>query len=152
MMKTTSRLSTTRRHFLQLASALPGLILMRPLWARSESFEATQVDQALALLTDGPAMAEHADIELDVPDVAEDAGKVPIQVHAPLPGIQKISVLVEANPSPLISISHIIAPAEPYVSLRVKMRATTRVIALAHTSEGIFKAEREVSVTAGGCA
>ena len=86
-----------------------------------------------------------------MPDIAEDSGKVPIQVYAPLPGAEKISILVEANPVPLISISHLQGQAEPYVSLRVKMRETSRVIALVHTPDGIFQAAREVTVTAGGC-
>ncbi len=60
--------------------------------------------------------------------------------------------MIEANPVPLISIAHIQKRTEPFVSLRVKMRETSRVIALAHTSNGIFQKARKVEVTAGGCA
>ncbi len=148
---TSPRLIHTRRRLLQGLAALPGIALAAPLFARSESFDATEMDEAIALLTDGQTPQEHADIELDVPDLAEDSSKVPVQVYAPLPGIQKISILVEANPVPLITVAHIGEATEPFVSLRVKMRATTRVVALAHTSEGLFQASREVTVTAGGC-
>ncbi len=118
----------------------------------AQSFAAKSYDAALEELAGGQAIQEHPNIDLDVPDIAEDSGKVPIQVHAPLPGVQKISILIEANPAPLVSVSHINAPAEPYVSLRVKMRETSRVTVLVHTSDGIFRADREITVTGGGCA
>ncbi len=143
----------TRRLLLQAAAAVPALALLRPaLSSPSESFAAETLDDALAALTGGQDIQDHPDIELDVPDIAEDSAKVPIQVYAPLPGAEKISILIEANPVPLISITHIQEQTEPYVSLRVKMRESSRVIALVHTSEGLFQAAREVTITAGGCA
>lgn len=143
----------SRRLLLQAAAALPMLALVRPAFSgTSKSFAAETLDDALAELTGGQDIQEHPDIELDVPDIAEDSGKVPVQVYAPLPGTEKISILIEANPVPLISITHIRGQTEPYVSLRVKMRETSRVIALAHTPDGVFQAAREVTVTGGGCA
>ena len=151
-MKSLTLPQRSRRLLLQAAAALPVLAFTRPaLSGWPKSFLADSLDTALAELTGGQSIQDHPDIELDVPDIAEDSGKVPIQVYAPLPGIEKISILVEANPVPLISVSHIQGQTEPYVSLRVKMRQTSRVIALAHTPDGIFQAAREVAVTAGGC-
>ena len=144
----------SRRLLLQAVAALPMLALAsRPaLSSLPKSFSAETLDNALAELTGGQNIQDHPDIELDVPDIAEDSGKVPVQVYAPLPGAEKISILIEANPVPLISVTHIQGQTEPYVSLRVKMRETSRVIALVHTPDGIFQAAREVTVTAGGCA
>ncbi len=144
----------SRRLLLQAVAALPMLALAsRPaLSSLPKSFSAETLDDALAELTGGQSIQDHPDIELDVPDIAEDSGKVPVQVYAPLPGAEKISILIEANPVPLISVTHVRGQTEPYVSLRVKMRETSRVIALVHTPDGIFQAAREVTVTAGGCA
>ena len=143
----------SRRKFLQIATALSGLALAPALLADlAQSFAAKSYDAALEGLAGGRTIAAHPDIKLDAPDIAEDSGKVPIQIHAPLPGVQQISILVEANPAPLISVSRIHAHAEPYVSLRVKMRETSRVTVLVHTADGIFRADREVTVTGGGCA
>ena len=143
----------TRRRLLQALASLPVLALAGPGFSNpSKSFAAKTLEAALAELTGGQAIQDHPDIELDVPDIAEDSSKVPIQVYAPLPGAEKISILIEANPVPLISVSHIHGEAEPYVSIRVKMRDTSHVIALVHTPDGIFRATREVTVTAGGCA
>ena len=143
----------SRRLLLQAAAALPILALARPAFSSlPESFSAKTLDDVLAELIGGQSIQEHPDIELDVPDIAEDSGKVPVQVYAPLPGAEKISILIEANPTPLISVTHIQGQAEPYVSLRVKMRETSRVIALVHTPDGVFQAAQEVTVTGGGCA
>lgn len=152
-MKHLTRPQRSRRLLLQAAATLPVLALARPaLSSLPKSFSAETLDDALAELASGQSIQEHPDIELDAPDIAEDSGKVPIQVYAPLPGAEKISILIEANPVPLISVTHIQGQTEPYVSLRVKMRETSRVIALVHTPDGVFQAAREVAVTAGGCA
>ena len=143
----------SRRLLLQAFSVLPILALAQPAFSSlQKSFSAETLDGALAELTGGQDVQDHPDIELDVPDIAEDSGKVPIQVYAPLSGAEKISILIESNPVPLISVTHLQARTEPYVSLRVKMRETSRVIALVHTPDGIFQAIREVTVTGGGCA
>ena len=152
-MKHLSLPQRSRRLLLQAIAALPALALARPAFSSwPKSFSAETLDDALAELTDGQDIQDHPGIELDVPDIAEDSGKVPIQVYAPLPGVGRISILVEANPVPLISVTHIRGQTEPYVSLRVKMRETSRVIALVHTPDGVFQAAREVTVTSGGCA
>ncbi|MDE0611871.1 MAG: thiosulfate oxidation carrier protein SoxY [Gammaproteobacteria bacterium] len=151
-MKHSTSPQRSRRLLLQAAAVLPVLALARPAFpSLPKSFAAETLEDALAELTSGQSIQDHPDIELDVPDIAEDSGKVPIQIYAPLPGAEKISILIEANPVPLISISHLQEQAEPYVSLRAKMRKTSRVIALVHTPDGIFQAERKVAVTAGGC-
>ncbi|MCY3852062.1 MAG: thiosulfate oxidation carrier protein SoxY [Gammaproteobacteria bacterium] len=152
-MKRMTRRQQSRRLLLQVAASLPVWALARAASASlPESFSAKTLDDALAGLAGGHSIQEHPDIELDVPDIAEDSGKVPVQVYAPLPGTEKISILIEANPAPLISVTHIRGQTEPYVSLRVKMRETSRVIVLVHTPDGVFQAAREVTVTGGGCA
>ena len=93
-----TRISTsTRRRLLRGLAALPAIALPASILARSKSFDATEMNEAMTLLTEGQTPTEHVAIELEVPDVAEDSSKVPVQVYAPLPGIQKISILVEDN-------------------------------------------------------
>ena len=80
----------SRRLLLQAAAAMPVLALARPaLSSLPKSFAAETLEDALAELTGGQSIQDHPDIELDVPDIAEDSGKVPIQVYAPLPGAEK---------------------------------------------------------------
>ena len=97
-------------------------------------------------------LLDHPELRLELPDIAEDGGKVPVQVHAPAADIERISILVADNPLPLISVSRVPPRGEPYVSLRIRVRESSRVIALAHSRDGrIYRAARDISVTAGGC-
>ncbi len=129
-----------------------GWALAAPLVAGlTESFAAKNYDTALAALVGDQQAQEHSSIEVKAPDIAEDSSKVPIQVYAPVDGVQKISLLIEANPAPLISVVHIDDRTEPYISIRAKMRETSRVTAIVHTANGVFRAERKITVTAGGC-
>ena len=143
-----------RRGFLRLLAGLgAGLALARPGAAGlAESFRADNLAAALAELTGGAELLEHPELRLELPDIAEDGGKVPVQVHAPAADIERISILVEGNPAPLISVSQLPPRAEPYVSLRIRVRESSRVIALAHARDGrIYRAARDIAVTAGGC-
>ena len=144
----------TRRAFLRgLAGLGAGLALLRPGAAGpAESFRAESLDAALAELTGGGELLDHPELQLELPDIAEDGGKVPVQVHAPVGDIERISILVEHNPLPLIAVSQVPPRGEPYVSLRIRVRESSRVIALAHGRDGrIYRAARDISVTAGGC-
>ena len=144
-----------RRAFLRLLAGLgAGLALARPgLAGVAESFRADSLEAALAELTAGGELLDHPELRIELPDIAEDGGKVPVQVHAPpAADIERISILVEANPLPLISVSRVPPRGEPYVSLRIRVRESSRVIALAHGRDGrIYRAARDISVTAGGC-
>jgi len=145
----------TRRAFLRgLAGLGAGLALSRPGAAGiAESFRADSLEAALAELTAGGELLDHPELRLELPDIAEDGGKVPVQVHAPAAGdIERISILVAGNPLPLISVSRVPPRGEPYVSLRIRVRESSRVIALAHGRDGrIYRAARDIAVTAGGC-
>ena len=144
----------TRRAFLRgLAGLGAGLALLRPGAAGlAESFRAASLEAALAELAAGGELLDHPELRLELPDIAEDGGKVPVQVHAPVGDIERISILVEHNPLPLISVSQVPPRAEPYVSLRIRVRESSRVIALAHARDGrIYRAARAIAVTAGGC-
>lgn len=149
-----ARPTRPRRAFLRgLAGLGAVLALARPGAAGiAESFRADSLEAALAELTAGGELLDHPELRLELPDIAEDGGKVPVQVHAPAADIERISILVADNPLPLISVSRVPPRGEPYVSLRIRVRESSRVIALAHGRDGrIYRAARDISVTAGGC-
>ena len=149
-----ARSARPRRAFLRgLAGLGAALALARPGAAGiAESFRAGSLEAALAELTAGGELLDHPELRLELPDIAEDGGKVPVQVHAPAADIERISILVAGNPLPLISVSRVPPRGEPYVSLRIRVRESSRVIALAHSRDGrIYRAARDISVTAGGC-
>ena len=142
----------TRRAFLRGLAGLGAGLALPGAAGPAESFRAESLEAALAELTAGGELLDHPELRLELPDIAEDGGKVPVQVHAPAADIERISILVEANPLPLIAVSRVPPRGEPYLSLRIRVRESSRVIALAHARDGrIYRAARDISVTAGGC-
>lgn len=128
-----------------------------PTWAQAQTaawnakaFEPKQVSETLKALG-GLAPTRSADIQLDVPDVAENGASVPVTVEARLPAVSQIAVMVEGNPHALTSISTLAESALPFFFVRVKMAQSARVHALVKSDGRWFTTSKEVKVTIGGC-
>ena len=126
--------------------------LTKAVWAQrpAAAFDTDKMDEALQSVLAGATPVEGS-IELDAPEIAENGAVVPITVSTSLEGVESISVLVDKNPRPLISTFFILDQMEPYVAVRVKMRETSDVVAVAKTANGFYIAKKPVKVTAGGC-
>ncbi len=137
--------------FVALLSA--GLLTIPQTWAAENSraaFDAKTVEDAFrALGATAPALSDA--IELTAPTIAENGAVVPIKVASAIPGTQSIALLVEENPYALAMVTTIPEGTEAYVSSRVKMQKTSRVIALVRAGDEFFMATRDVKVTLGGC-
>ncbi len=90
-------------------------------------------------------------VKLDAPDIAEDGSIVPITIESELPGVEAIWVFVEKNPSPLAARFDLERNLDPFVSLRIKMNESSKVIAMVKSGNGYFSTGKNVKVVAGGC-
>ena len=118
----------------------------------SAAFETKSFAEAARSLGSG-APVESPLIALTSPEIAENGAVVPFTVASRVPGTTQIALLVEKNPWILAVSFGIPEGTEPFVTTRVKMAETSRVIALVTTGEGrLFFASRDVKVTLGGCA
>lgn len=117
----------------------------------ADVFFSTTEPAALAALTGGAGVEESERVEIQARAIAEDGASVPIAIRSHLPGTRAIMVLSEKNPNPAIARFRMGPGLEPYVSLRIKMAGTGRVLALVETDKGFFSAGRKIQVTAGGC-
>ena len=117
----------------------------------AESFENTAYDASLAAVV-GDAELKDGGITIDAPEIASNGATVPITISSDLENIKSISVLVDKNPRPYISTFFMNDKLEPSVSVRVKMRETSNVVAIVETESGFHMAKQSVKVTAGGCA
>jgi sulfur-oxidizing protein SoxY len=117
------------------------------------AFEAKDFGAAMQALLGSTEAAESADITVKAPDIAENGSVVPVEVSSTIANIESISIIVEKNPVPLIASFKFPDPtiAEGYVSTRIKMGATSNVIAVVQAGGKLFKAAKEVKVTIGGC-
>lgn len=117
----------------------------------AKAFEAKTVDQAINYVNTGEQAQESDAIHIKVPDIAENGAVVPVTVSTDLNKVASISIIVENNPTPLTSSFKFNDQVAPFVSTRVKMAATSDVIAIVATEDHIYFAKRNIKVTIGGC-
>ena len=106
----------------------------------------------LAKLLGGSAPTESKDVTVTGPDIAENGAVVPIGVATTLPGVKRLLVLVEKNPSVLSAMFYVSDSVDSNFSTRVKMGQSSNVYAVAMMGDGkMLFAQKEVKVTLGGC-
>ena len=115
------------------------------------TFETHSLEDAVRTLG-GSTPVESNDVLLTGPDLAENGAVVPFTIESRIPGTSRMAILVEKNPW-IVAITFGIPPGtEAWVSTRVKMNETSKVIALAGTGDGRwYSTARPVKVTRGGC-
>lgn len=119
--------------------------------ARPEKgFGSSDLDAALNELLGGQTPSDKG-VTLTVPKIAENGAQVRVAVETDLPNVQTISLLVEKNPVPLTSQFVMSGRSKPEISVNIKVRESSKVIALVEADGKFYRAVSEVRVTAGGC-
>ncbi len=151
----------TRRHLLtqsaQLAAMLaavgmlPGLVHAQAAAFNTAAFDAkTMADLMKAL--GGGAPVESKDVTIIGPDIAENGAVVPIGASTALPGVKRMLLMVEKNPSMLAALFDVTDAVDASFSTRVKMGQSSNVFAVAMMNDGrVLYAQKEIKVTLGGC-
>jgi thiosulfate oxidation carrier complex protein SoxZ len=118
---------------------------------RRAAFDAKSLPQALKALGLPGAQASK-DVLLQAPELFEDGTVVPITIGCTLPGVQRLLVGVDHNPTWLAATFDPTDAIEPRLSLRLKMQETSPVTVLAVMADGrVLSASKEVKITLGGC-
>jgi len=90
-------------------------------------------------------------VKVQGPSFAEDPMNVPVTVHADLPGVQRIVVVVDRNPIRKVLELQPLA-ARPAVSFRFKLEQASPVRAAAQTADGVWHVGGTwVDSAGGGC-
>jgi len=148
----------TRRDMLARSATVAGLLATAGLlpqaaqaaWAQA-AFEAKSLADAVKALGGG-APAESKDVTITGPDIAENGAVVPVGCASALPGVKRMLLLVEKNPSALAAVFDVSDAVESNFSARVKMGQSSNVIAVAMMADGkVLYAQKEIKVTLGGC-
>ena len=134
----------TRREMLAHGATVAGLL------ASAGLLPQTVADAAKAL--GGGAPAASGDVTITGPDIAENGAVVPVGAATTLPGVKKLLLLVEKNPSVLAAVFNVSDAVEANFNTRVKMGQSSNVYAVAMMADGkgLF-AQKEIKVTLGGC-
>ena len=115
------------------------------------AFEAKTMAELMKLLG-GSAPTESKEVTITGPDIAENGAVVPVGVSTALPGVKRLLVLVEKNPSVMSAMFEVSDAVDANFSTRVKMGQSSNVYAVAMMGDGkVLFAQKEVKVTLGGC-
>ena len=148
----------TRREMLARSAQVAGLLAAAGLlptasqaaWPQA-AFEAKTLADAIKALGGG-APAESKDVTITGPDIAENGAVVPVGCAIALPGVKRMALLVEKNPSALAATFDVSDAVEANFNTRVKMGQSSNVIAVAMMVDGrVLYAAKEIKVTLGGC-
>jgi len=126
----------------------PGSVLAA--WPKT-AFETKKMDEAITIINGGAAASDSKDITVEAPDIAENGAVVSVTVKTSLANVEKISVLVPENASPLASSYILSKQTDGFVTGRIKMRKTSDVIAVVKAGGKLYTAKKPVKVTLGGC-
>ena len=115
------------------------------------AFEVKTMAELVKLLG-GNAPTESKDVTITGPDIAENGAVVPVGVSTALPGVKRLLVLVEKNPSVMSAMFEVSDAVDANFATRVKMGQSSNVYAVAMMGDGkVLFAQKEVKVTLGGC-
>ena len=114
------------------------------------AFEAKDASGVLTNLYGSDDYSNSDTVKIKAPDIAENGSVVPVAVTANVDGVESITLLSEANNSPLVG-SFKLHGSEAYVSTRIKMGKTGNVIAVVKANGQMMASSKEVKVTIGGC-
>ena len=141
----------------KVATLLAG-IGMLPAFAQAQAagyntaaFDAKTMSELMKALGAGSPTGSK-DVTLTGPDIAENGAVVPVGAATALPGVKRMLLLVEKNPSILTAAFDVTDAIEANFSTRVKMGQTSNVFAVALMNDGkVLFAQKEIKVTLGGC-
>ena len=118
-------------------------------WNKTAFSAKTMLD---AMMDSGYGQAvDSPDIDLKVPDIAEDGSIVPVEVTSNIPGTVSIAIFAEKNPNPLVADFAFSNGALPYVATHIKMAKTSIVRVAVKAGDKVYMTCKEVKVTIGGC-
>jgi sulfur-oxidizing protein SoxY len=160
-------MNTPRRTFLKRVLTTGGAIALSAIalpqsvmasWSEKakKAFDAETVGNASNFLFDSDDVEKVIDgrkVSIKAPDIAENGAVVPIEVTANLERVESIAIFGDENPKPLVAQFNFPDPdnAVGWVKVRIKLARTSKVFAVVKADGKLYKAEREVKVTIGGC-
>jgi sulfur-oxidizing protein SoxY len=97
----------------------------------------------------GSDKVEAGKIKLKAPDIAENGAVVPVTIKAE--GAKKIVLMQTADPESVVAIFDVPERGIPNYSVRIKMQQTGHVVVVAEIDGKLYKADKVVKVTVGGC-
>ncbi|WFP51019.1 thiosulfate oxidation carrier protein SoxY [Methylomonas sp. EFPC3] len=117
----------------------------------AEDFAASDFTDRYAKLFGDQAVVDSESIELILPEIAEDGAVVPVTIRSELDGIDRLYLLADKNPTPLVAELELAPVVAVYLTARIKLAESCRVTLIARRDGGLLRCSRWVNVMRGGC-
>lgn len=135
--------------------ALVGAGLLRPLAALAAwnkgAFQAETLEAAIGELIGTNTLIPSDRVRLILPPLSQNGVVVPVTVETSLAPVGRIILLVEKNPNPFAAEFALADNLVAEVTTRIKMNASSRVVAIVESAGSFYSAETRVEVERGGC-
>lgn len=112
---------------------------------------ATTPADAIRAALGSDKMVSDERIRVIVPDRAENGDVVPVSVDADLPDVQRITLVADRNPLPVIATFTLAPEVEGFVATRIKLAETCNVTAIVESAGTLHTGSKPVQVMLGGC-
>jgi len=90
-------------------------------------------------------------VKVVVPDRAENGDVVPVSVAADFNDVQRITLVADKNPVPIIASFRLAPEVEGFVATRVKLAESCNVLAFVESGGKLYSGTKPVQVMIGGC-
>lgn len=135
-----------------------GVVATASLSAAAQRFQPAQdITPLLDAITRG-ATPERKDVDVDLPQIAENGNSVPLRVRVASPmtvddHVKAIHVFAERNPRPRVATFHLGPDSgRAEINARIRLAGTQKVTVLAELSGGRFRVQPvDVLVTTAAC-
>jgi len=153
--KNGERSGFTRVSLLLMGIALSMLISVVASAANDKTrvaFKMTSLDKVIKQITGDSKVNPSSKIKITVPPIAELGREVGVRVKATgLKNVESITLLAENNTNPMLASFNISTGTDPFIKSRVKLRKSTKVVALVKAGGKYYIASEKVKITIGGC-
>lgn len=147
-----------RRQFLGVITALAATCLLpvqaiaaafSQVWNKA-AFDATKINDAIKNLNINKEMVSK-EIEIIAPDRAENGAVVQVEITSNIANTESIFILVEKNPTSLITKFNFANGALPFVITRIKMAEDSDIKVIVKANNQYFSNSKKVVVLENGC-
>lgn len=97
------------------------------------------------------AAAASNQIDIKLPEIAENGGVVPIEVVSKIPNTTSVAIFVEKNPNPLAATFGFMPGADAFASTRIKVSESSLIRVAIKADGKTYTTSKELKVTLGGC-
>lgn len=125
-------------------------LLAKAEWSAAD-FAPGSFDVTIKQLTKGKPIVDSDNIDLSIPEIAENGALVPLTVTTSLKDVKSIAIVIEQNPVPLAIQAILLPELEAFLSARIKIASSSFVFAIVEGEKVCYSVKKKVKVTIGGC-